>query len=537
MKFRFARVSLAAKYRILFGAAVILIIGAALSVPWYFVQDLVLEQVFREAQRVADDYFRLALANPGSGGSAVGAIHSKEFSLLSEELHEQPQFLQLTTNTDDADAIVNQEGTDPFVAKAFRSFLAHPKQEYLYTPRLEGESYRFLYAHAVRVNKSCLACHGEGSTRPYVENQLAGIITVSLPADRGVKELIWNRLWLIGSGVLAGILAILVFYVITHRFILSPVHDLRRVAIRVADGNLDERSTLKTGDEFEQLSDSLNDMLERLRASQDELKKANKLLDQKLGEMAETNVALYEANRLKSEFLANVSHELRTPLTSIIGFAELLRESPQREVDARTARYAENILISGRILLEIINDLLDLAKIEAGKVDLNLETVRVEEICATLIDFARPQADKKGLRLVLETDGALPIMITDRGKVRQILFNLLSNAIKFTPEEGAVTLRVAREDQEQVRLMVRDTGPGISPEQQALIFDKFRQIDQSATREHTGTGLGLAIARELTRLLGGDIGVESHPGEGSTFWVLLPIATPEPADRAPISLV
>ncbi len=531
------RISLAMKYRILFGAAVALIIGAALYVPGYLMGLLVVEQTFREAQRVADSYFRLVMASPSGGGSAVGSVHSTEFSLLPEGLPEQPRFVQLTANRDDADSILNQEGTDPFVSQAFRSFLAHPKQESTYTTRLGGEDRRFLYAHAVRVKKSCLACHGEGSTRPYLENQLAGIIAVGLPAERSAEELIWNRLWLIASGALAGILAILVFYVITHKFILSPIHDLRRVATRVADGNLDERSTLQTGDEFEQLSDSLNNMLERLRASQDELKKANKLLDQKLGEMAETNVALYEANRLKSEFLANVSHELRTPLTSIIGFAELLREGPEGEINARTARYAENILISGRILFEIINDLLDLAKIEAGKVELHLETVRVEEVCAALIDFARPQADKRKLRLTLEADGDLPIMITDRGKVQQILFNLLSNAVKFTPEEGAVTLRVARDAQERVRLAVSDTGPGISPEDQAIIFEKFRQIDQSATREHHGTGLGLAIAKELTRLLGGEIGVESQPGEGATFWVLLPIATPEPSERAPISLI
>ena len=207
----------------------------------------------------------------------------------------------------------------------------------------------------------------------------SGPARIGYPVDRGAADLIWNRIWLVASGALAGILAILVFYVITTKFILSPIHDLRRVAIRVADGNLDERSTVRTGDEFEQLSDSLNNMLERLRISQDELRRANKLLDEKLGEMAETNVALYEANRLKSEFLANVSHELRTPLTSIIGFAEVLREGPEAEPDSRTARYLENILISGRILLEIINDLLDLAKIEAGRAELRLESVHVDQ--------------------------------------------------------------------------------------------------------------------------------------------------------------
>ncbi len=535
---RLIRVSLAVKYRVLFGAAVILIIGAALYVPWYLMEDLVLEQpAFREAQRIADDYFRLAMASPGAGGSGRGSIHSKEFSFLSEELPAQPQFVQLTANVEDAESILNREGTDPFVGKALRSFVLNPNREHAYTNRLEGESRLFLYAHAVRVKKSCLACHGEGSARPYVENQLAGIITVTLPVGRGAADLFWNRLWLIASGGLAGVLAILVFYIITTKFILSPIHDLRRVAIHVADGNLDERSTVRTGDEFEQLSDSLNNMLERLRASQDELKKANKLLDEKLGAMAETNVALYEANRLKSEFLANVSHELRTPLTSIIGFAELLRESPDSKPDPRTARYLEHILISGRILLEIINDLLDLAKIEAGKIDLRLESIRVEEICSTMIDFMRPQADQGKLRLTLDVEDGLPIMITDRGKVRQILFNLLSNAVKYTPEGGAVTLRAARDGSDTVRLSVVDTGPGINEEDQPIIFEKFRQADQSATREHAGTGLGLAIAKELTRLLGGEIGVESRPGEGSTFWVRLPVATPEPAEQTPISLI
>ncbi len=533
-----ARISLAVKYRILFGAAVILIIGAALYVPWYLMEDLVLEQpAFREAQRVADDYFRLAMAAPGSGSGGGGSIHSKEFSLLSEGLPAQPQFVQLPTNVQDAESILNRAGADPFVSKALRSFERNPNLEHAYTTRLDGESRRFLYAHAVRINQSCLACHGEGSTRPYVENQLAGIISVSLPVDQSATDLVWNRIWLIASGALAGILAILVFYVITTKYILSPIHDLRRVAIHVADGNLDERSTVQTGDEFEQLSDSLNNMLERLRASQDELKQANKALDEKLGEMAETNVALYEANRLKSEFLANVSHELRTPLTSILGFAELLREDPEAKPDPRTARYSENILISGRILLEIINDLLDLAKIEAGRTELRLESMHLDEICSTLIAFVRPQADSGELELTLVTDDDLPIMITDRGKVRQILFNLLSNAIKFTPPGGAVTLRAARDGSDTVRVSVTDTGLGIAEEDLPIVFEKFRQADQSTTRAHEGTGLGLAIAKELTRLLGGEIGAESRLGEGSTFWVLLPVATPEPSGPTPISLL
>lgn len=535
MRIRWVRISLAAKYRFLFGCAVLLIIAAALATPWLRMEALVDEQPFREAQRVADEFFRFGIAS----GSHGGGIHAGGIGLPVDSQGKAPLFIPLTWDADNLDALAQQQLPDAFVAAAFRRFIMRPQRgPSTYEIRRDGGERRFLYAHAVRVTRSCLECHGEGGAAlRYRENQLAGVIFVNLPADRGQDQLLYNRLWLIAAGLLAGVVAILVFYIITHNFILSPINELRDVLTRVADGDLGERSTLKTGDEFEHLSTTLNDMLDRLRASQDDLRRANKLLDQKLGEMAETNVALYEANRVKSEFLANVTHELRTPLTSIIGFAELLREGPAVEGNGKLARYAENILISGRILLEIINDLLDLAKIEAGRVELHLENVRLEELSATLIDFTRPLADKKQLELSLNADDELPVVVTDRGKLRQILFNLVSNAIKFTPEAGRITLRVAREGPDHVRLSVSDTGPGIAPEHQAIIFDKFRQIDGSATREHPGTGLGLAIARELTYLLSGEIGVDSVPGYGATFWLKLPLVVAASRERPKPSLV
>ncbi|MEP0846243.1 MAG: HAMP domain-containing protein [Phycisphaerae bacterium] len=537
MRIRLIRISLAAKYRILFGLAVVLIIGAALCVPWFHMENLVYQQPFREAQRVADDYFRLALANPGAPGGVAVGLHGVDTSLLPAGPHEV-RFVRLSGVRGAEEPVFDDQASSPFLLKSARTFLTHPESEFVFHTQEHEAGRRFLYAHAIRVKKSCLSCHDEGKTaRPYRENELAGILAVELPARLSDQELLLNRLTMIAAGALAGVLAILVFYIITHRFILSPIEELRGVAITAAGGNLDVRSVLKTGDEFEYLSESFNDMLEKLRASQDELRRANKLLDQKLGEVAETNVALYEANRLKSEFLANVSHELRTPLTSIIGFAELIREGPVSEANGRVSRYAENILISGRILLEIINDLLDLAKIEAGRVDLQLETVDVAETCGTLLDFVRPQADKKQLTLELQCGPELPILITDRKKLRQIMLNLLSNAMKFTPEQGRIVLSAERTEPDRVRLAVADTGPGISAEHQKLIFDKFRQVDQSVTREHHGTGLGLAIARELTGLLGGEIGVESELGRGAVFWVRLPTAAPEThATRTPVSL-
>lgn len=536
---RLFRISLAVKYRLLFGTAVILIIGAALYVPWFLLDGLVLEQPFREAQRIADDYFRLALVSPPPGAAEPGRVHGLDMTLLPERTHRPPQFIRTSSDPAAPGSVARPENLSPFALRAFQAFARQPKSDFFHTTAREDAGRWYHYAHAIRVSKRCLSCHADGQTAtPYRENELAGIITVSLPADQFDGQLLFNRLWIAAAGVLAGILAILVFYVIMHRFILSPIHELRRVALEVAEGRQDARSDVHTGDEFEQLSENMNTMLERLRASQDELRRANRLLDQKLGEMAETNVALYESNRVKNEFIANVSHELRTPLTSIIGFAELLREGPHADSNGKASRYAENILISGRILLEIINDLLDLAKIEAGKVVLHIESLSVADLCRTLVDFMRPQADRKRIDIDVETDPHLPPIQTDPGRLRQVLFNLLSNAIKFTPEHGRIRVVARRFGDDAVRVAVTDNGPGIAPEMQGAIFEKFRQIDQSVTREHTGTGLGLAIARELTDLLGGAIGLDSQPGHGSTFWITLPLAAPqELRERKRISLV
>jgi signal transduction histidine kinase len=265
----------------------------------------------------------------------------------------------------------------------------------------------------------------------------------------------------------------------------------------------------------------------------------NKSLDIKLGQLSESNVALYEANRLKSEFLANVSHELRTPLNSILGFADLLKDSAGN--DAKSTRYVQNILSSGRNLLDLINDLLDLAKIEAGRMEIRSEPLSLNDLFEGLTSVLKPLSEQKQLMLVISVANDVPIIQTDPGKLQQVLYNFLSNAIKFSPPGSRIDLRAQREpataDAERedagngngnsaadgVRISVTDRGPGIAPEQHEVIFEKFRQIDASHTRTHSGTGLGLAISKELTALLRGTIGVDSTPGRGSTFWIVLPL--------------
>jgi two-component system sensor histidine kinase BarA len=325
--------------------------------------------------------------------------------------------------------------------------------------------------------------------------------------------------------MVAGIVAIVSFGVMTYYLIIQPVKVLQETAEKVSQGDLNIRSDISTGDEFQQLSETFNVMLANLKQSSDQLRAINNTLDVKLGQLAESNVALYESNRLKSEFLANVSHELRTPLNSILGFADLLNDAVAPADDSKPARYIQNILTSGRNLLELINDLLDLAKIEAGRMEIRSEPLSLPDLFEGLSSILKPLAEQKQLTIAATVAPGVPILHTDPGKLQQVLYNFLANAIKFSPPGERVLLHANREGEsgEFVHISVTDRGPGVAPDKQQLIFEKFRQVDASVTRTHSGTGLGLAISKELTMLMGGRIGVLSQPGEGAVFWIVLPL--------------
>ncbi len=222
-----------------------------------------------------------------------------------------------------------------------------------------------------------------------------GIVVVDIPSQVNENQLFLNRAFILLAGVIAGTLATGVLYVITTRLILQPVRVLQETAEKVSQGDLNIRSDISTGDEFQQLSETFNTMLANLKSSDEQLRDINKALDLKLGQLAETNVALYESNRLKSEFLANVSHELRTPLNSILGFADLLRDTVSANPDPKAARYLQNILASGRNLLELINDLLDLAKIEAGRMDVRSDPLSLNDLFEGLTNLIKPLTEGK----------------------------------------------------------------------------------------------------------------------------------------------
>ncbi len=527
---RFIRISLAVKFRLLFGVALLGVIAAALVVPWYFMEVLSEQGIEGPARELT----RLRLNEWKSYQHDASKRHLAQDSesrvLAFYQLGREPEGLSgpsfiILDPTDPA------KGLDKLARKALKAFLKNPELEITPPHKTENSLGKTVFRcfRAVR-NTSDRAEYYNDSTGTvktlFQPGQLVAMIDVTLPESAATGRLLWwTRGAFVVGGVLAGILALVFLAIISHRIVLRPVRTLREMADKVAEGDQTVRSNLNTGDELQRLGESFNEMLSAIQDQHNKLRSANRALDLKLNELGEVNVALYEAIQVKTEFLANVSHELRTPLNSIIGFADLLCESK----DERTARYGQNVSTAARNLLAMINDMLDLAKIEAGKIDVRFDKVSVIDTCQTLLALMQPLADKKNMKLAADLAEDLPIITTDGGKLQQILYNLLSNAIKFTPPNGNVTLSASIEPPRNGKgageavISVADTGPGISEPDQAHIFEKFYQADGTLTKEAMGTGLGLAICKELSGLLGGRLVLKSAPGHGATFSLILPL--------------
>lgn len=325
-------------------------------------------------------------------------------------------------------------------------------------------------------------------------------------------------------------LAVLASALLARRMV-SPIALIDSGARRIGEGALDERIEVTSGDELQSLAETFNRMAGQLGDLYADLERRVETRTRDLTVALEENAALLRrleqkgsdleaASRHKSEFLATMSHELRTPLNAIIGFSEVLQERMFGELNERQAEYLEDIRASGRHLLALIDDILDLAKVEAGRMELDVGEVDVGECLEMGATMVRERATRQGVRLEIDVDPALGRIPADGRRLRQVVFNLLSNAVKFTPEGGTVTAS-ARAGEGEVVIAVRDTGPGIAPRDRQRIFETFQQAGDRAGLE--GSGLGLPLSRALVELHGGRLWLESRIGEGSTFSLALPL--------------
>jgi signal transduction histidine kinase len=500
--------SLERKCRFLFGAAILVLIALSFLLYAYQTEHLAYEQAKTSCRVLV----REVLIRHHDKAN-VPALTLPDEALPSDpSLEYQYSFL------------VKNRLDDSYEQHLFREFLGNDtdKKEDTRPPR-PGEQAMLYYA-PIRATHSCIGCHtklaADRGQMPPQEGDLLALLRIRMPTRTIEEGVHWNRAWLVTTAFGTAVLIMVGSWIIVRYIIVKPVKHLKEVSDLISAGQLNVRSEIQTGDEFEDLSHAFNRMLRNLVSMQDQYRQVNADLDHKVDELAQANMALYESNRLKSDFLATMSHELRTPLNSIIGFSDVLLSADSLADKQR--RWVGNIQSSGQRLLNLINDILDLAKIEAGKMQVRLEEFTFEDLAEGQLNMFRPLAERKNIDLRSQIAPDLPTLRQDPTKIQQILQNMLSNALKFTPEGGRVILK-AEADPRFITMTVTDTGIGIAPEEQELVFQKFRRSGNPLTRENPGTGLGLSISRELAKLLGGEITLKSELGQGSTFTVRLPV--------------
>ena len=382
-----------------------------------------------------------------------------------------------------------------------------PDQEIVRRVRLGGRHYLGTF--------SVLPTHN-------VTNGLLAVLVPLDPLDEAQQTLIlaFAGLFLL----LAATSAVLTFRF--ARTLSAPLTELADATQRIVEGERAVSVARDGPDEIGTLQQGFAAMVSALGEREAALEDGNREMERANTELYQTNAELERANRLKSEFLANMSHELRTPLNAILGYTNLMLDGIDGELTEQQSADLTQVSTAGATLLRLINGLLDIAKIEAGRMDVSRERVDVAQVAGDVVALLRPAAEQKGLTLDVQIPADIPLVQADRARVEQVLTNLVANAIKFT-ERGGATISASRTGPE-VTVAVADTGIGVPPEAHSFIFDEFRQADAGTTRRFGGTGLGLAIAKKLVELQGGAIGVESTVGMGSRFHFTLPVAEPAP---------
>ena len=331
-------------------------------------------------------------------------------------------------------------------------------------------------------------------------------------------------LWRTAALLLVFLFVAIVTSILLARNLVRPIESIQVAASRIGAGALDQRIEVSSRDELGALAEEFNTMASRLQGSyaglEHQVEERTRELTNALARLDEKSRELEAASRHKSEFLANMSHELRTPLNAISGFSQVLRKGMYGEINPKQAEYLDEILAASRDLLSLIDDILDLSKVEAGQVQLEVAPFSLPAALERVLVVVGEQAANGNVRLSLASEPGVDSVVGDERRIRQVVLNLLSNAIKFTPAGGTVDVSAVRHDG-VVRISVSDTGTGIAPEDQARIFEEFQQAAAGRERRE-GTGLGLALSKRLVELHGGRIWVDSEVGKGSTFVFTLP---------------
>ena len=342
-----------------------------------------------------------------------------------------------------------------------------------------------------------LADHLERKTNALVNKTEADMVTIAEISSRGH---VTSQIVVLGVAFGGVLFALILGYSISSS-IVGPVKQMNRRLQEIAQENFSSRLEIPNRDELGNLASALNDMS---------------------NELGRLYREIHAASRHKSEFLANMSHELRTPLNAIIGFSQVLGERVFGELNEKQAEYIQDIHESGAHLLSLINDILDLSKVEAGRMELALKKFDVRLALDNALTLVKERSLRHGISLEVDLGSGLGTIVADERKLKQIMLNLLTNAIKFTPEGGSITVD-ANGAENRLQIAISDTGVGISPEDQKMIFEEFRQVSEKDGQAREGTGLGLTLTKKFVEMHGGEISVESEVGKGSSFRFFLPL--------------
>lgn len=387
------------------------------------------------------------------------------------------------------------------------------------------------YLYALYITEDCLLCHGPKEKAPefirknydigygYKVGELRGAISVIIPKEIAEQQFAATIIFFATTTSVSILMIVAIIFLTTGK-LMRPIERLTAtVAAITRTGDLTTKVDILSKDEVGQLGRAFNDMSTKLQSTYATLEQR---IAEKTAHLQQAVLALERANKMKSEFLANMSHELRTPLNAIIGFAEVLRDKIAGDLNEEQTDFVNDIHSSGSHLLQMINDILDLSKIEAGKMELQYGVFPVPAAIEEVYTIIKGLASKKHLELktVILTD--MKSIEADRVKFKQVLYNLLSNAIKFTPENGKIVLE-AGVMEDMLQVSVSDTGIGMKSDDQQKVFKEFWQADSSFARKYEGTGLGLALTKRIVEMHGGKIWFESEYGKGSIFSFSLPV--------------